>query len=279
MVEECSLKSSVVCAMGKYYAVKEGRRPGVYTSWDQAKAQVDKYPGAVHKKFNCLSDAQTFVGDPSARIYGSHALPPWVDAVDANSATALGRDSKRSRAEDEVVWVATKRPNHLLADSPPSRAASRSSRAVADTSPTLLIYTDGSCLGNRNVSTSNCPAGWAAVAVDPRNPTVAVAELYGPVITPSVRIEQPHFVPFDVGAEVGSNNTGELCGILEALVWVRSHFAVLPDTAASAYRKRIVEVGNASSNTQCALVLLLLLLGPTFTLPCFANKFVLSFDC
>jgi hypothetical protein len=227
--------------MVKFYAVKEGRRPGIYTSWDQAKAQVDKYPGAVHKKFNVLSGAQEFMGDPSARIYGSYTLPPWEGEC-SNTATLAGRDSKRFRSDDDdVVWVATKRPTHLLADSS-SRATS--SRAVAESStPSLLIYTDGSCLGNRNVETSNCPAGWAAVAVDPLNSSVAVAELYGPVITPSVRKAQPHLLPFDSGAEVGSNNTGELCGILEALLWVRSHFSTSPSTTATnGGRRRIVEV-------------------------------------
>ena len=30
----------------KYYAVKEGRVPGVYTTWAECEAQVKGYPGA-----------------------------------------------------------------------------------------------------------------------------------------------------------------------------------------------------------------------------------------
>ena len=33
----------------KYYAIKNGKTPGIYTSWDQAKAQVHGYKGAVYK--------------------------------------------------------------------------------------------------------------------------------------------------------------------------------------------------------------------------------------
>jgi viroplasmin and RNaseH domain-containing protein len=33
----------------KYYAVASGRKPGVYESWDECKAQVYSYPGASHK--------------------------------------------------------------------------------------------------------------------------------------------------------------------------------------------------------------------------------------
>ena len=45
----------------KYYAVKEGRTPGVYTTWSECEAQVKGYPGADYKKFNNEEDARLFV--------------------------------------------------------------------------------------------------------------------------------------------------------------------------------------------------------------------------
>lgn len=45
----------------KYYAVKEGRVPGVYTTWAECEAQVKGYPGADYKKFNNEEDARLFV--------------------------------------------------------------------------------------------------------------------------------------------------------------------------------------------------------------------------
>ena len=35
----------------KYYAVKVGRVSGIYSSWDECKAQVDGYVGAIFKSF------------------------------------------------------------------------------------------------------------------------------------------------------------------------------------------------------------------------------------
>nr|XP_019009026.1 uncharacterized protein I206_05666 [Kwoniella pini CBS 10737]OCF47807.1 hypothetical protein I206_05666 [Kwoniella pini CBS 10737] len=35
----------------KWYAVRVGRRPGVYATWEEAARQVNGYPGAVHKSF------------------------------------------------------------------------------------------------------------------------------------------------------------------------------------------------------------------------------------
>ena len=46
----------------KFYAVKVGKTPGIYKSWDECKAMVNGYPGAVYKSFPTLAEAQEFVG-------------------------------------------------------------------------------------------------------------------------------------------------------------------------------------------------------------------------
>lgn len=46
----------------KFYAVKIGRNPGVYTTWEACKKQVDGYSGAVYKSFSEISEAETFIG-------------------------------------------------------------------------------------------------------------------------------------------------------------------------------------------------------------------------
>jgi viroplasmin and RNaseH domain-containing protein len=35
----------------KYYAVKKGKVPGIYFNWNDCKAMVDGYQGAVYKSF------------------------------------------------------------------------------------------------------------------------------------------------------------------------------------------------------------------------------------
>ena len=45
----------------KYYAVKEGRIPGVYNTWDECKAQTDGYSCAVYKSFPTEEEAKAFV--------------------------------------------------------------------------------------------------------------------------------------------------------------------------------------------------------------------------
>ena len=46
-----------------YYAVKKGAKPGVYDSWDDCKAQVTGFKGAIYKKFANKADAEAFVTD------------------------------------------------------------------------------------------------------------------------------------------------------------------------------------------------------------------------
>lgn len=45
----------------KYYAVKEGRHPGIYTSWEDCKKEVMGFSGAVYKSFLREEDAETFL--------------------------------------------------------------------------------------------------------------------------------------------------------------------------------------------------------------------------
>ncbi|MBE5940051.1 MAG: RNase H [Lachnospiraceae bacterium] len=47
---------------GKFYAVKIGKTPGIYNTWDDCKAQVDGYSGAVYKSFSSATDACAFLG-------------------------------------------------------------------------------------------------------------------------------------------------------------------------------------------------------------------------
>lgn len=47
----------------KYYAVKKGKTPGIYNSWDECKAQVDGVSGAEYKSFKSEEEARDYIGD------------------------------------------------------------------------------------------------------------------------------------------------------------------------------------------------------------------------
>ena len=45
----------------KFYAVRVGKIPGVYETWDECRAEVHKYSGAVFKSFKSRVEAEEFV--------------------------------------------------------------------------------------------------------------------------------------------------------------------------------------------------------------------------
>ena len=57
----------------KYYAVRVGKTPGIYLTWDDCKAMVDGYPGAKYKSFGTIAEAEAF-------LQGLEATPVTNDA-------------------------------------------------------------------------------------------------------------------------------------------------------------------------------------------------------
>lgn len=45
----------------KYYAVKKGRKTGVYATWDECRQQVESFPGAIYKSFTDYDMASQFL--------------------------------------------------------------------------------------------------------------------------------------------------------------------------------------------------------------------------
>ena len=45
----------------KYYAVRKGRKPGIYRTWDACKSQVFKCEGAEYKSFTTEEDALAYM--------------------------------------------------------------------------------------------------------------------------------------------------------------------------------------------------------------------------
>ena len=70
--------------MGKYkpgyYAVRKGRKKGIYDSWEECKAQVSKFPNAKYKKFYDLKQAQNYIeGKKEAIEIDPFKLQVWTD--------------------------------------------------------------------------------------------------------------------------------------------------------------------------------------------------------
>lgn len=78
----------------KFYAVKKGKKPGIYYSWDICKKMVDGYPGAVYKSFKTMEEAKAFVGND---ILSEKAV---------ESETAKGMLTEQKKAADSEAFAA-----------------------------------------------------------------------------------------------------------------------------------------------------------------------------
>ncbi|OEF87699.1 ribonuclease H family protein [Vibrio splendidus] len=68
----------------KYYVVWKGRTPGIFTTWNECKSQVDGFAGARYKSFPTLVEAESAFGgkassaSSSASTSGSSSTKPSV---------------------------------------------------------------------------------------------------------------------------------------------------------------------------------------------------------
>ena len=56
----------------KFYAVRKGRKTGIFTTWDECKSQVHGFPCAEYKSFLTLEDAKAFM---QLGMEGENQLP------------------------------------------------------------------------------------------------------------------------------------------------------------------------------------------------------------
>ena len=53
----------ITMAKKKFYVVKKGKTPGIYSSWDECKSQVEGVSGALYKGFATQEEAFDYAGE------------------------------------------------------------------------------------------------------------------------------------------------------------------------------------------------------------------------
>jgi ribonuclease HI len=186
-----------------FYAVRAGKKPGVYETWDECAVQVLAFKGAAFKKFSSRAAAESYV----------------------NPLKSL-QDSAKSQSSGNILTYASNLHDTLASESKVQRVdALQTGRVLSDmrhveSEPkhtnisgfSVYMYTDGSCLSNKDVAHKVCPAGWSVVIVNGLTMEIET-EIFAAV--PVNRNSS-----FYLGAQMGSNNTAELTAIGEAFRWL-----------------------------------------------------------
>jgi ribonuclease HI len=121
----------------QYYAVRIGRKPGIYRTWDECKDQVDGYAKAQFKGFGSLEEAEAYLGyvrttnNPTSKPSGaksSASKPSGAKPSDARPSGAPKKKRRTERSEDEARALEMLKTDNGLKH--------------------VVIYTDGACIGN-----------------------------------------------------------------------------------------------------------------------------------
>lgn len=97
-------------AKKKFYAVQNGRNPGVYLTWDECKKQVDGFSGASYKSFPTREEAEDYVKGgagsrktPEASAETSKAMEGKTPAEMAAEMSVSAEKTYATEPEPEAV--------------------------------------------------------------------------------------------------------------------------------------------------------------------------------
>ena len=123
----------------KLYAVKKGRKPGLYETWGEAQAQVEGFRGAVYKSFQERDQAEAFLRREDVGRGGGGGEQRWWDPQWRNAKLA---EIRANRSPPEVIDLEEEDEDDFK-DRPPARnrpGGARRERAAPRDQDTIVNF-------------------------------------------------------------------------------------------------------------------------------------------
>ena len=93
--------------MTKFYAVRKGKKTGVFSTWDECKEQVTGFKGAIYKSFKTLVEAEEFVKGNEEKIENVEAVDGvYKHAGNREDYAQLHNVAGELEAAKFVMWYA-----------------------------------------------------------------------------------------------------------------------------------------------------------------------------
>ena len=87
----------------KYYAVRVGKTPGIYLTWEECSKQVTGFKGAKYKSFFSVEEAKAFIGDTNnSNIIKSEIVPKATKSKNTTWKKEENNDIKPIRSTAKV---------------------------------------------------------------------------------------------------------------------------------------------------------------------------------
>lgn len=118
----------------KFYAVANGRKSGVFETWNECQGQVNGFSGAIFKSFKSKEDAEKFLREKTKKDIDSVKIEPIND----------GTDVKEIQFR---IQVGLERKN-ITSDLNLKRKFGEDENTSKKIKKHLNVYTDGGCSNN-----------------------------------------------------------------------------------------------------------------------------------
>ncbi len=89
--------------MSKIYAVKVGRKTGLFHSWEEREKQVKGYKGAIYKSFSSEEEAKNYLRKPTKKVKPKQKKKKKKAAKKKN--TFESAYDKRAKEQRRVVGI------------------------------------------------------------------------------------------------------------------------------------------------------------------------------
>ncbi|XP_058988761.1 ribonuclease H1 [Mustela lutreola] len=125
--------------LSMFYAVRRGRKAGVFQTWSECRAQVDRFPAARFKKFATEEEAWAFVGRPA----GPGGAEGTEDKHEQESQVKANKRLREPSDGDENAEPCAKQARQTTGSVPLVDKSTFSYMGEF-----VVVYTDGCCSSN-----------------------------------------------------------------------------------------------------------------------------------
>ena len=126
----------------KYYVVWEGHAPGIYTSWEEAEAQVKGYPEAVFKAFSSREEAEIAFEEGPLEYIGKGERRKEKGEIEALQQYECVKDLNDSKEVKDLT------PSKDRLELLRKQAAWKACQALPNAVDPQAIAVDAACSGN-----------------------------------------------------------------------------------------------------------------------------------
>jgi ribonuclease HI len=212
----------------KYYVIWVGAAPGVYDSWDEARIQVEGYPGASYRGYKSKEEA----------------VQAFRDGYDKDGLLAeVARQVKKMNREGRTIeW------NPSMENNAPASATSAPTPASAFTEASA--FAEASTQAPQRVSAPTPPQRPTPYILDSIAVDAACSGNPGPMEYRGVHVRSGKEL-FHFGPVEGTNNIGEFLAIVHCLAMQEKQGTRLPIYSDSVNAQKWVKAGLCRTKLEC----------------------------